>query len=49
MDLSASRIVEDLMRIWYASEDYVRNIGPGTLIIGAVVVGVVYYTIVRPR
>ena len=48
-ELSASRITEDLMRVWYASEEYVRNIGPGTLILGAMVVGVVYYSIVRPR
>jgi hypothetical protein len=49
MDFSASRIVEELMRLWYSIQDYVRNIGPGTLILGAVVVGVVYYSIVRPR
>lgn len=46
---SASRIVEDLMRLWYSSEDYVRNIGPGTLILGAVALGFVYYSIVRPK
>jgi hypothetical protein len=46
---TASNIVEGLMQLWYSVEEFVVNIGPGTLILGAGVLGAVYYFIVRPR
>ena len=42
-------IVEGMMRLWTSFEEAVRNIGPGTLALGALVLGAVYYFIVRPR
>jgi len=42
-------IVDGMMRIWASLEDAVRNIGPGTLALGALGLGAVYYFIVRPR
>ena len=47
--LRVDNIVDGFVRLWYAIEEYVRNIGPGTLLVGAAVVGAVYYFIVRPR
>jgi hypothetical protein len=48
-DFSASNIVQGLMQLWYSIEEYVRNIGPGTLLTGALIGGAVYYFVVRPR
>jgi hypothetical protein len=42
-------IVEGMMRLWASLDEAVRNIGPGTLALGALVLGAVYYFIVRPR
>jgi len=38
-----------MMRLWATLEEAVLNIGPGTLALGALVLGAVYYFIVRPR
>jgi hypothetical protein len=48
-EFTVDNLTQGLMRLWYASEDWVRNIGPGTLILGAAAVGSIYYFIVRPR
>ena len=48
-DFSASNIVQGLMQLWYSIEEYVRNIGPGTLLTGALIGGALYYFVVRPR
>jgi hypothetical protein len=37
------------VRLWYALEEFVRNVGPGSLVLFAAVGGVIYYFIVRPR
>jgi len=46
---SPGSLVEGMMRLWTTLEEAVRNIGPGTLALGALVLGAVYYFIVRPR
>jgi hypothetical protein len=42
-------IVNGMVRLWYALEDFVRNMGPGTLLLLAMGGGAIYYFIVRPR
>ena len=47
--LAIDNIADGMVRLWYSMEEFLRNIGPGTLLILAMVGGVVYYFIVRPR
>jgi hypothetical protein len=42
-------IANGMVRLWYALEEFARNIGPGTLLLLAMGGGAVYYFIVRPR
>ena len=48
-EFTASNIVEGLVQLWYSIEEYLRDIGPGTLLLGAGVLGAFYYFVVRPR
>ena len=47
--LAIDNIADGMVRLWYSLEEFVLNIGPGTLLILAMAGGVVYYFIVRPR
>ena len=47
--LQWDNIAAGLDRLYYLLQDWVLNVGPGTLLVGAVVLGLVYYIIVRPR
>jgi hypothetical protein len=47
--LTIDNISSGLVRLWYGLEEFVRNIGPGTLVLIATVGGAIYYFIVRPR
>ena len=42
-------IANGLVRLWYALEEFVRNMGPGSLLLLAMGGGAIYYFIVRPR
>jgi len=42
-------IANGMVRLWYMMEEFVRNIGPGTLLLFAMGGGAIYYFIVRPR
>ena len=42
-------IASGMVRLWYMMEEFVRNIGPGTLLLFAMGGGAVYYFVVRPR
>ena len=47
--LTIDNVSSGLVRLWYALEEFVRNIGPGSLVLFAAVGGAIYYFIVRPR
>lgn len=47
--LTIDSISDGLARLWYVLEESARNIGPGTMLIAAVVGGALYYAFVRPR
>ena len=47
--LTIDSIANGLMRLWYALEEFVLNMGPGTLLLLAMGGGAIYYFIVRPR
>ena len=42
-------IANGMVRLWYALEEFVRDMGPGTLLLLAMGGGAIYYFIVRPR
>jgi hypothetical protein len=42
-------IADGLVRLWFAIEEFVRNMGPGTLLLCAMGGGAIYYFMVRPR
>ena len=47
--LATESITNGLLRLWYSVEDFVRNIGPGSLLLIAMAGGALYYFVVRPR
>ena len=47
--LTPDNVTSGLVRIWNVIEQWVRDMGPGSLLLGAVVLGAVYYFVVRPR
>ena len=47
--LAIDNIADGMVRLWYSMEEFVRNIGPGTLLIFAMGGGAIYYFVVRPR
>jgi hypothetical protein len=47
--LAVDNIARGLTQLWYTLEEWVRNIGPGSLLLLAIVGGGIYYFIVRPR
>jgi len=47
--LSPDNLTSGLLQVWNAIEQWVRDMGPGSLLLGAVVLGAVYYFVVRPR
>lgn len=48
-NFSVDNITSGLMQLWSSIELWAREIGPGTLLLGALGLGAVYYFIVRPR
>jgi len=47
--LTIDTIASGMVRLWYAMEEFFRDIGPGSLLLFAMGGGAVYYFIVRPR
>ena len=47
--LTFDNISSGMVRLWYTLEEFVRNMGPGTLLLLAMGGGAIYYFIVRPR
>jgi len=47
--LTIDSISDGLVRLWYMLEESARSIGPGTLLLAALVGGALYYMVVRPR
>ena len=47
--LQWDNIAAGLDRLYYVVQDWVSTAGPGTLLLGAIVIGVIYYAVVRPR
>jgi hypothetical protein len=48
-DFTVDNTTQGLQRLWFDVSEFLVNIGPGTLVLGAVALGAVYYFIVRPR
>jgi hypothetical protein len=48
-EFTIDSIANGMVRLWYALEEFVSNMGPGTLLLCALGGGVIYYFIVRPR
>ena len=48
-EFTVSNLGQGLAQLGYAFQEFVMNIGPGTLVTGALIGGAVYYFVVRPR